>query len=264
MQKKKGFTLIELLVVIAIIALLVSILLPSLARARELAKQAVCRTRVKGITTALNLYGNSYNDAWCSLGSVGNNDSLSNYTDDVDTTAWDDEDAYRSGGKSTNLQHYWLLVDEGYCSVDQFGCPSDDAFAPKVDADKFGFAVENSTSVASSYAMQIASRGGRNAAPPGAGGQDGSVIIIGDRPAQNNKTMTNNHAEDGGSYGTHSSVQFIKWEKDGNNYESTFGWNDNDVYEADLEADGDVGNPDNGELPVHVNDSCLVDPTPNS
>lgn len=62
MRKTKGFTLIELLVVIAIIALLVSILLPSLNRARELAKRALCGTNLSGIGKALAIYQNEYND----------------------------------------------------------------------------------------------------------------------------------------------------------------------------------------------------------
>ncbi len=52
-----GFTLIELLVVIGIISLLVSILLPSLSKARDLARQAVCQTRVKAQMTAIHMYG---------------------------------------------------------------------------------------------------------------------------------------------------------------------------------------------------------------
>jgi prepilin-type N-terminal cleavage/methylation domain-containing protein len=52
----RGFTLIELLVVIAIIALLVSILLPSLSQARMLAKAAVCATTTKTIAINMGMY----------------------------------------------------------------------------------------------------------------------------------------------------------------------------------------------------------------
>ncbi|RKY21475.1 MAG: hypothetical protein DRP62_07950 [Planctomycetota bacterium] len=51
-----GFTLVELLVVISIIALLLSILLPSLQKVREQAKALVCNTRLKDIGTVFNLY----------------------------------------------------------------------------------------------------------------------------------------------------------------------------------------------------------------
>ena len=61
-KNRKGFTLIELLVVISIIALLLSILLPSLGKAKEIAKETVCLTRMKQWGLVLNLYGNEYND----------------------------------------------------------------------------------------------------------------------------------------------------------------------------------------------------------
>jgi len=53
---KKAFTLIELLVVIAIISLLVSILLPSLQQAKELAKKTVCMSNLKQIGMAYQYY----------------------------------------------------------------------------------------------------------------------------------------------------------------------------------------------------------------
>ena len=52
----RGFTLIELLVVIAIISLLVSILLPSLQQAREVAIKAKCLSQLKGVGTAMHMY----------------------------------------------------------------------------------------------------------------------------------------------------------------------------------------------------------------
>jgi len=56
----RGFTLIELLVVVAIIALLVSILLPSLGRAKELAQTIVCSNRHKGTLNGWVYYGNQF------------------------------------------------------------------------------------------------------------------------------------------------------------------------------------------------------------
>lgn len=58
-RPRPGFTLIEVLVVVAIIALLVSILLPSLSRAREMARRAVCATRLHNIGLAVHEYSHS-------------------------------------------------------------------------------------------------------------------------------------------------------------------------------------------------------------
>lgn len=55
-MKKRGFTLIELLVVISIIALLLAILMPSLAKVKEMARTLICQTNVRSCSTYIVIY----------------------------------------------------------------------------------------------------------------------------------------------------------------------------------------------------------------
>ena len=63
-QPKKAFTLIELLVVVSIIALLVSILLPALGKARQIAKRTICTSNVHQIGLTMMYYTNDNNDTY--------------------------------------------------------------------------------------------------------------------------------------------------------------------------------------------------------
>ncbi len=62
-EQKKGFTLIELLVVISIIALLMSIAVPVLGRAKSQTKALKCKTNLRSLYLAEVMYAND-NDDW--------------------------------------------------------------------------------------------------------------------------------------------------------------------------------------------------------
>ncbi|MFH1613942.1 MAG: type II secretion system protein [Planctomycetota bacterium] len=72
-RKQRAFTLVELLVVIAIIAVLLSILVPTLNRARHSAKRVVCASNMKQISYAMRMY----RDAWDNFWPIKNDDPCS-------------------------------------------------------------------------------------------------------------------------------------------------------------------------------------------
>jgi prepilin-type N-terminal cleavage/methylation domain-containing protein/prepilin-type processing-associated H-X9-DG protein len=111
---KKAFTLIELLVVIAIIALLLSVLLPSLNKAKDKAKDIVCRSHLKGIGIAVQLY-------------LDDNESRAFNNRNSNGHLWYDNkgDIITPDNASWWSDAYWALGYRTYASNEKvFSCPA--------------------------------------------------------------------------------------------------------------------------------------------
>ena len=110
-QMTRGFTLIELLVVIAIIAVLMGILMPALRRVKEMARESACKSNLRSVGLAVQMYLDDYDRK------IPNTASANEYL-------WHAPDGvtYLKAGSSTS---YWGLYYIDYLKETKiFGCPS--------------------------------------------------------------------------------------------------------------------------------------------
>ncbi len=114
--QKTGFTLIELLVVIAIISLLVSILLPSLSKAKDLAKSTICQTRLRSLGTSMQMYLNECNGMYPRFDVAPNDSHL---------PTWQLYVMWAMGEASTQDLQYPQCNDSLWKNPEVFHCPSD-------------------------------------------------------------------------------------------------------------------------------------------
>ncbi len=123
-MRRKGFTLVELLVVIAIVALLMGILMPALARVRQIAHRMVCGTNLSSLGKAMMLYSNDNDEEYPR---AGGQKALGVWTADGKIAAWDHlpggEKAFLDG---TTVTASWYSLVKGYdVTTKQFVCRGD-------------------------------------------------------------------------------------------------------------------------------------------
>ncbi|MFP4055011.1 MAG: type II secretion system protein [Phycisphaerae bacterium] len=123
--RRRGFTLVELLTVIAIISLLVGIIIPSLARAKDLAQRASCQSTLKGLSDAVHMYATKY-------------EMLPTYEDGSKSSACvgKNRNSEEPSSAESNTRAWFLLIRDGLTTREQFLCAAD----RRVDRDSYQLA----------------------------------------------------------------------------------------------------------------------------
>jgi prepilin-type N-terminal cleavage/methylation domain-containing protein len=129
-MRRKGFTLVELLVVIAIIALLMGILMPALAKVRQIAYRMMCGTNLSGIGKSMSVYaqGNEgkYPTSGGRFGQWSTTGDIADWEASTPTVAWGvTSTSTRPNSQTSITSCFYLLIKYGSMPTKQFVCKGD-------------------------------------------------------------------------------------------------------------------------------------------
>ncbi len=121
-MRRKGFTLVELLVVISIIALLMAILMPALAKVKQLAHRMVCGTNLSGIGKSMIMYSTDNHEEYPIAGpptskAFGKWGTTAGWQFPIRTNVW--------VNTATITSSFYLLIKFADAQPKQFVCKGD-------------------------------------------------------------------------------------------------------------------------------------------
>ncbi len=240
-RREKGFTLVELLVVVAIIALLISILLPTLSRAKEQANQAKCLANLYGIFRGWAMYANENRD-------------MPPMLPDVNQRNANHQEALKLGSECTVAalgagaqQNLCLLVEIRVIPWKMFICPSAEGNAPadrSSSGDKYGLG--DGLRSFCSYGLQVPYSISNVNKCPLSSNMNGGVVFLGDRAPVGdlNTEWSDNHSEYGESILFAAGNANFSKDKTSKDDMNTGGWGDNNIYTKDSWIRTDPANPE--------------------
>jgi prepilin-type N-terminal cleavage/methylation domain-containing protein/prepilin-type processing-associated H-X9-DG protein len=131
LAQRGGFTLIELLVVVTIVAILISVLLPSLGQAREKSRRTACGANLQGIGKGLATYGAEFNTfptqpaPGSQLGKWSLTPFMLDEPDEPIAYSYKDQGGGFYAHMGDPMANLWIMVLEKRLRSNMFLCPSD-------------------------------------------------------------------------------------------------------------------------------------------